>query len=142
MPSTPCKAVPLSFTAGWCIQGSYAHAICVHEHIVSAALQSIQGRTCLFTFVSGPTLPYHYHLSSLLSPSLLFPSLLCSSLLGVSGSDQEPTVDQIVDVVVDAYANDERKANPVLKRNDGLEVDAGVVFAGLVNENTDVIWTI
>eukprot|EP00729_Bicosta_minor_P016119 gene16119-13343_t len=49
----------------------------------------------------------------------------------VSGSDQEPTVDQIVDVVVDAYANDERKANPVLKRNDGLEVDAGVVFAGL-----------
>lgn len=47
-----------------------------------------------------------------------------------------------MDVVVDAYANDERKANPVLKRNDGLEVDAGVVFAGLVNENTDVIWTI
>jgi hypothetical protein len=43
----------------------------------------------------------------------------------------EPTAQEVADAVIAAYANDPRKVNPVLKRNDGGEVDPGVVFAGL-----------
>ena len=63
--------------------------------------------------------------------SPIVPPRCCLARAGAS-CDAEPTVDQIVNAVTDAYANDERKANPVLKRNDGLEVDRGVVFAGWV----------
>lgn len=44
---------------------------------------------------------------------------------------EEPVAKECVDVVAEAYASDPRKANPVLKRNDGGHVDPGVVFAGL-----------
>jgi len=43
----------------------------------------------------------------------------------------EPSVAAVVAAVEDAYAHDPRKENPLLKTNDGREVDPGVVFAGL-----------
>lgn len=45
--------------------------------------------------------------------------------------DKEPTSLDVVSAVVHAYATDSRKANKILKRNDGGEVDPGIVFAGL-----------
>jgi len=51
--------------------------------------------------------------------------------LTTSEPTSEPGAEEVVEAVAQAYREDPRKLNPVVKRNDGGEIDQGVVFAGL-----------
>ena len=59
------------------------------------------------------------------------PSFSIPEHSGFAPLETEPTVADVVSAVKHAYDTDPRKENTTFKRADGLEVDPGIVFAGL-----------